>query len=107
MGKEAGSSPFLLPTIMVYQSIRPRHLDNVEIEALCRALQLNIDLAYLNGVRGDAVDFIKFRHDLNPEAIPVVLLYRYVFYLKIPRSYIVNGFFHRRPGHYDILVQKP
>jgi len=58
--------------------------DNVEIEALCRALQLNIDLAYLNGVRGDAVDFIKFRHDLNPDAPPVVLLYRYVFYLNNP-----------------------
>ncbi|KIM37190.1 hypothetical protein M413DRAFT_20368 [Hebeloma cylindrosporum] len=64
-----------------------KEADNVEIEALCRALQLNVDLAYLNGVRGDAVDFIKFRHDLNPNATPVVLLYR--------------------PGHYDILVQKP
>jgi ubiquitin thioesterase protein OTUB1 len=58
--------------------------DNVEIEALCRALQLSIDVAYLNGVRGDAVDFIKFRHDLNPDATPVVLLYRYVFYLNNP-----------------------
>ena len=51
--------------------------DNVEIEALSRALQLNIDVAYLNGGRGDGViDFIKFRYDLRPEAPPLILLYR-------------------------------
>jgi len=64
-----------------------KEADNVEIEALCRALQLNVDLAYLNGVRGDAVDFIKFRYHSNPDVTPVVLLYR--------------------PGHYDILIHKP
>lgn len=64
-----------------------KEADNVEIEALSRALQLNIDVAYLNGGQGDGVtDFIKFRHDLRPEAPPLILLYR--------------------PGHYDILVQK-
>jgi len=64
-----------------------KEADNVEIEALSRALQLNIDVAYLNGGRGDGViDFIKFRHDLIPEASPLILLYR--------------------PGHYDILVRE-
>jgi len=62
-----------------------KEADNVEIEALCRALQLNVDVAYLNGVRGDGVDFIKFRNDSNNNAAPLVLLYR--------------------PGHYDILVK--
>jgi ubiquitin thioesterase protein OTUB1 len=64
-----------------------KEADNVEIEALSRALQLNIDVAYLNGGRGDGViDFIKFRHD-SSETPPLILLYR--------------------PGHYDILVQNP
>ena len=53
-------------------------LDNVEIEALCQALSLNVDVAYLNGSRGDRVDFIKFSYDSNAEAPPLVLLYRYV-----------------------------
>jgi len=60
--------------------------DHVEIEALCRALQVNVDVAYLNGVRGDGVDFIKFRNDNNTTAFPITLLYR--------------------PGHYDILVER-
>ncbi|KAH9477068.1 OVARIAN TUMOR DOMAIN-containing deubiquitinating enzyme 1 [Psilocybe cubensis] len=63
-----------------------KEADNVEIQALCRALQLNVDLAYLNGVREDGVDFIKFRYDSSQDAPPLVLLYR--------------------PGHYDILVKK-
>ncbi|KDR74096.1 hypothetical protein GALMADRAFT_71513 [Galerina marginata CBS 339.88] len=63
-----------------------KEADNVEIEALCRALQLNVELAYLNGVRTDGVDFIKFENDSNNSAPPLVLLYR--------------------PGHYDILVKR-
>jgi len=63
-----------------------KEADNVEIEALSRALQLNIDVAYVNGVREDGMtDFIKFRYG-SSEAPPLTLLYR--------------------PGHYDILVQK-
>ncbi|KAF8160863.1 peptidase C65 Otubain-domain-containing protein [Crassisporium funariophilum] len=62
-----------------------KEADNVEIEALSRALQLNIDVAYLNGSRADGVtDFIKFRYDPDPLAPPLGLLYR--------------------PGHYDILA---
>ncbi|KAF8961630.1 peptidase C65 Otubain-domain-containing protein [Flammula alnicola] len=64
-----------------------KEADNVEIDALCKALQLNVDVAYLNGVREDGVDFIKFRNDSNEGAVPLVLLYR--------------------PGHYDVLVQRP
>ncbi|KAF8875730.1 peptidase C65 Otubain-domain-containing protein [Gymnopilus junonius] len=62
-----------------------KEADNVEIEALCRALQLNVDVAYLNGVREDGVDFITFRNDSNSQAPPLILLYR--------------------PGHYDILAK--
>jgi ubiquitin thioesterase protein OTUB1 len=61
-----------------------KEADNVEIQALTKALQLNLDLAYLNGVRMDGVDFIPFRNNPDSDAQPLVLLYR--------------------PGHYDILV---
>jgi ubiquitin thioesterase protein OTUB1 len=50
-------------------------LDNVAIEALCRALNLNVDVAYLDGSKSDAVDLIKIRHDI-PTAPPITLLYR-------------------------------
>ncbi|KAF9556457.1 cysteine proteinase [Agrocybe pediades] len=60
-----------------------READHVEIEALCRALYLNVDVAYLTGVRGDGVDFIKF-HNRDEGEGAITLLYR--------------------PGHYDILV---
>ncbi|CAA7262606.1 unnamed protein product [Cyclocybe aegerita] len=61
-----------------------KEADNVEIQALSSALHLNLDLAYLNGVRTSGVDFIPFRNDPDNMAKPLVLLYR--------------------PGHYDILV---
>ena len=41
-------------------------------------LQLNLDLAYLNGVRQDGVDFIPFRNASNKDDAPLVLLYRCV-----------------------------
>ena len=83
MGKEAGE---LFTGYRNLQILQPYFFqDNVEIEALSRALQLNIDVAYLNGGRGDGViDFIKFRHDLSPEAPPLILLYRYVHFLVCP-----------------------
>ncbi|TFK37623.1 peptidase C65 Otubain-domain-containing protein [Crucibulum laeve] len=62
-----------------------KEADNVEMNALCSALELNLDVAYLNGGRTGVVDFIEFRSDANPEADPLMLLYR--------------------PGHYDILVR--
>ena len=77
MGKEAGeiaSSTSIAMQVLIYDSVE----DNVEMEALCRALQLNVDVAYLSGVRGDGVDFITFRHDTDSKAPPLTLLYRYV-----------------------------
>jgi len=63
-----------------------KEADNVEIDALSHALQLNLDLAYLNGVRQDGVDFVPFRNAPSKDDVPLVLLYR--------------------PGHYDILVKR-
>ncbi|KAF9529048.1 peptidase C65 Otubain-domain-containing protein [Crepidotus variabilis] len=63
-----------------------KEADNVEIQALCLALGLDVNLAYLNGSRGDGVDFIKFRNDPDPNVPPLMLLYR--------------------PGHYDVLPRK-
>jgi hypothetical protein len=93
MGKEAGELFIELSQFADLQS----HFfpDNVEIEALSRALQLNIDVAYLNGGRGDAgvIDFIKFRHDLSPEAPPLNLLYRYDHFLVCPIYCKLMSFF--------------
>ncbi|KAG5653798.1 hypothetical protein H0H81_010468 [Sphagnurus paluster] len=58
-----------------------KEADHVQMEALCRALQLNVDIAYLDG-HSDSVNFIQLRY--QKEAAPLALLYR--------------------PGHYDILV---
>jgi len=63
-----------------------KEADNVEIQALTTALQLNLDLAYLNGVRMDGVDFVPFKNDPDKSSTSLVLLYR--------------------PGHYDILVRQ-
>ncbi|KAF5375566.1 hypothetical protein D9615_009177 [Tricholomella constricta] len=60
-----------------------KEADHVQMTALCRALQLNIDVAYLDGRRNGAVDFVPIR-PVTDKAGPLVLLYR--------------------PGHYDILV---
>ncbi|KAF9463306.1 peptidase C65 Otubain-domain-containing protein [Collybia nuda] len=59
--------------------------DHVQVEALCRALQLNVDVAYLDG-RGndDAVTFVHLRNSLDEKSEPLKLLYR--------------------PGHFDILI---
>jgi len=59
-----------------------KEADHVQMTALCRALKLNIDVAYLDGRRSDSVDFVPIRS--VDEGDPIVLLYR--------------------PGHYDILV---
>ena len=73
MGKEAGE-------LLIDSHLADLQLqffqDNVEIEALSRALRLNIDVAYVNGVREDGMtDFIKFRYGPS-EAAPLTLLYR-------------------------------
>ncbi|KAI3612679.1 otubain-like cysteine protease [Moniliophthora roreri] len=62
-----------------------KEADHVQMTALSRALQINIDIAYLDGrgVNG-AVEFVKFQ-DAKTKLKPICLLYR--------------------PGHYDILVK--
>ena len=54
-------------------------LDHVQITALSRALQININIAYLDG-RGanGVVDFVEFRNDKDTTTSPLILLYRYV-----------------------------
>lgn len=52
-----------------------RPLDNVVIEALCKALELDVDVAYLDGSNDHQVDFIKIRHGANASK-PLTLLYR-------------------------------
>jgi len=64
-----------------------KEADHVEIQALCAALQLNVDVAYLNGGSEEGVvDFIPFRYASESESLPLVLLYR--------------------PGHYDLLIKE-
>lgn len=76
MGKEAGGL-LDIPGLLICET-DAYFKDNVEVEALCQALSLNVDVAYLNGSRGDRVDFIKFSYDTNREVPPLVLLYRCV-----------------------------
>ncbi|KAF8642941.1 hypothetical protein AX16_009329 [Volvariella volvacea WC 439] len=61
-----------------------KEADDPQITALARVLQLNLDIAYVDG-RGDgnSVEFVKFRHNEESQIPPIALLYR--------------------PGHYDIL----
>jgi hypothetical protein len=56
----------------------PDFLDHVQITALSRALQINVDIAYIDGrnVDGD-VNFVELRHASDPGANPITLLYRY------------------------------
>lgn len=60
-----------------------KEADHVQITALCRALKLDIDVAYLDG-RLSTIDFVPIRSGNEP-ARPLSLLYR--------------------PGHYDILLK--
>jgi len=62
-----------------------KEADHVQMMALSRALQIDIDIAYLDG-RGanGVVNFVEFRNATDTGTKPIVLLYR--------------------PGHYDILL---
>lgn len=57
-----------------------KEADHVQMMALSRALQVNIDVAYLDG-RGanGVVNFVEFRNGADTGATPIVLLYRFVF----------------------------
>lgn len=63
-----------------------KEADHVQITALSRALQINVDIAYIDGhsIDGD-VNFVELRHAIESGADPITLLYR--------------------PGHYDILMK--
>ncbi|KNZ77356.1 Ubiquitin thioesterase otubain-like [Termitomyces sp. J132] len=68
-----------------------KEADDVQISALCRVFQMNVDIAYVDGredIRDNAhkVRLVPFRSDIDEDAAPISLLYR--------------------PGHYDILVGK-
>ncbi|VDC04750.1 unnamed protein product [Peniophora sp. CBMAI 1063] len=61
-----------------------KEADHVQMTALSRVLQLNVKVAYLDGHSADGkVDWVDFQCAPDPQASPVILLYR--------------------PGHYDIL----
>lgn len=64
-----------------------KEADHVQITALSCALQIDVDVAYVDGrtARGD-VSFVELRHARNPGTDPIALLYR--------------------PGHYDILIKR-
>ncbi|KAK0478746.1 cysteine proteinase [Armillaria novae-zelandiae] len=62
-----------------------KEADHVQMTALSRALQLNVNVAYLDGRNSNGlVDFVEFRSAPDANEPPLALLYR--------------------PGHYDILV---
>ncbi|SJL08387.1 uncharacterized protein ARMOST_11750 [Armillaria ostoyae] len=62
-----------------------KEADHVQMTALSRALQLNVNVAYLDGRNSNGlVDFVEFRSAADANETPLTLLYR--------------------PGHYDILV---
>ncbi|KAK0497745.1 cysteine proteinase [Armillaria luteobubalina] len=62
-----------------------KEADHVQMTALSRALQLNVNVAYLDGRNSNGlVDFVEFRSAPDANELPLTLLYR--------------------PGHYDILV---
>jgi len=62
-----------------------KEADHVQITALCRALQINISIAYLDGRSTDgSVNFVPFSFAEEGEK-PILLLYR--------------------PGHYDVLMK--
>ncbi|KAK0236806.1 cysteine proteinase [Armillaria nabsnona] len=62
-----------------------KEADHVQMTALSRALQLNVNVAYLDGRNSNGlVDFVEFRSAPDANETPLTLLYR--------------------PGHYDILV---
>ncbi|KAG7447231.1 cysteine proteinase [Guyanagaster necrorhizus] len=62
-----------------------KEADHVQMTALSKVLQLNVNVAYLDGRNSNGlVDFVEFRSAPDANETPLALLYR--------------------PGHYDILV---
>jgi ubiquitin thioesterase protein OTUB1 len=86
-----------------------KEADHVQIMALARALQVNVDVAYLDGHdAGGNVNFVNFENadGLALGGEPLTLLYRYVV---SSREMLYNAdalTAVTRPGHYDILEKK-
>lgn len=78
VGVEAGQRWFILHPVDTFLSDVGRHADHMQMTALCRELKLNLDVAYLDGRKADAVDFVQFRDGPEGET-PLTLLYRYDF----------------------------
>lgn len=109
MGKEAGQFHHPLPFVEINIAL----VDHVQMQALAKAMSVNLSVAYLDGTLGGkgeaAVDFVKFENrggeDVNG-LDDVVLLYRRASHLiYISQFSGVNADFHR-PGHYDILEHR-
>jgi ubiquitin thioesterase protein OTUB1 len=109
MGKEAGQSYHPLP--LIETNVEPE--DHVQMQALSRAMSVNLSVAYLDGTLGDkgeaAVGFVEFENGGGEEANgleDVVLLYRWASHLTyISQLSGINADFHM-PGHYDILEHR-
>ncbi|KAG6907723.1 hypothetical protein DXG01_007636 [Tephrocybe rancida] len=58
-----------------------KEADDVQISALCRILEMNVDIAYVDGredhrATSNKVHFVPFRSDVKKNAEPIALLYR-------------------------------
>lgn len=78
MGKEAGEI-----SALAFKHVTDLHAeDHVQITALSHALQINFEIAYLDGhghtTSGPDVSFVKIPDSAHFEGEPVRLLYRYV-----------------------------
>jgi hypothetical protein len=100
-----------------------READHVQMQALAKAMGVNLSVAYLDGHedKGDAVGFVKFENGGGSEVNgieDVVLLYRYAFFTYL-HSFAIALHLHlyfislchalmpfTRPGHYDILEHR-
>ena len=74
-GKEAGN----ILILYLQNSWLTTIADHVQMTALSRVLQLNIKVAYLDGHSAVGnVDWVDFQCTPDPQASPIILLYRYV-----------------------------
>lgn len=64
--------------MLSHASITHIYIDNVEATALCNALKISVDIAYLNGKSSDGkIHFVSFVPEgIAKESDPLQLLYR-------------------------------
>lgn len=85
-GKEAGTHFLIADTGLQQTSNRICLSDHPQIQALCRALKVAVDIAYVDGSAGlgggvaaienGKVDFVRFETEGSDGANPITLLYR-------------------------------